>query len=40
MSHPPFEWGLKAYEEDEGLGWCSVQELAKRLREIANNSSD
>lgn len=38
-AHPPFEWNLKACKEDEGEGWCSIQELVKKLREVANGVS-
>jgi hypothetical protein len=33
--NPPFQWGLIAYEESTADGWCSVMELARKLRELA-----
>lgn len=38
--NPPPEWKLEAYEKDEKEGWCSVRELAAKLRELRNNFRD
>lgn len=35
QANPPLEWGLVAYEEDVNEGWCSIQELVKKLRELS-----
>lgn len=37
---PPKEWALDSYTEDAGDGWCSVSELATKLRELTGEGSD
>lgn len=33
INSPP-EWNLKAYEENEGEGWCAASELAAKIRDL------
>lgn len=33
--NPPKEWNLNAYSEDTEDGWCATRQLARKLRELA-----
>lgn len=36
--YPPEEWGLESYSENAQDGWCSVRQLAKKLRELTEEA--
>jgi hypothetical protein len=38
--NPPSEWELGAMGEDPADGWCSTNQLARKLREIAEKAKE